>query len=156
MRVFWFLAAHPGPGLQRQSLDVWPAGRWPQHEITFAVWSLTMHRFSNCSFEKKVHFVRLPCHGPGFRCKVCTFRRPSASNNTKSILASIRSLCVFFWGKPSQKVKQTLKFAKLIGRAVLAFVVISYKAYRQCRHQFLKLWLGTENIDFCWICSFSF
>jgi hypothetical protein len=36
----------PRPRLQRQSLNVWPAGRWPQYEITFRAWSLTLHCFS--------------------------------------------------------------------------------------------------------------
>ncbi len=45
----------PRPKLRRQSSDVWPERRWPQNDITFAVWSLTLHGFSNC-FLKRVFF----------------------------------------------------------------------------------------------------
>ncbi len=46
----------PRPRLQRQSLDVWPAGRWAQCEITFRAWSLTLHRFLDLVSGRKSFF----------------------------------------------------------------------------------------------------
>ncbi len=39
IRFFFISCPPPRPRLQRRSLDVWPAGRWAQCEITFRVWS---------------------------------------------------------------------------------------------------------------------
>ncbi len=86
MRVVLISCPPPRHTLQRQSLDLWPGQRWPQYDVTFAVWSLTLLRFSSCSFQEIffVHFS-LSClsHcGPDFRSKVWTFSRPGASNCT--------------------------------------------------------------------------
>ena len=49
--VFLISCLSPRPWLQRQSVNVWPARRWAQYEITFRAWLRLCISSRTCSFE---------------------------------------------------------------------------------------------------------
>ncbi len=152
----------PRARLQRQSLDVWPAGRWAQYEITFRAWWLTVHRFLDMVFGRK-----------GFLLFFSTTSRPRLQRESLDVWLARRwpqyenmfLLLLVVFASFFERIKHSLKVRPSVFRLrgtlpekdflfVLAFVVIPCQSFCQSHYLFASDSSLARKICICLLSSF--